>query len=328
MRVFYNIIITMLWLALPAHAACRGEDLIAALPESARTDLHSRTQSQPFAEGNVWQAIKDKQQITLVGTYHLADSRHDKMVAQLAPQIAQATTLLVEAREVEQSRLQDHIARSPEVLLITKGPTMPDLLTPDEWQRVQQKAALQNLPAVMAARMRPWYLSMILEMPSCVMKTAASGEGLDARLTQKAEAAGVTVEALEPYDAILTLFDGIGMAGELDILRATLAMSDNPEDHITTLANAYFAGQSLMAWEFSIQHALSQPGVDPKLVTRQFAQMEAALMTQRNKAWLPVILQAAQKGPLVVASGALHMHGKNGLLQLLADQGFTLTPMP
>lgn len=328
MRVFYNIIITMLWLALPAHAACKGQDLIAALPKEDRAALYARTQGQPFAEGNLWQAVKGDQQITLIGTYHLADARHDKVVAQVAPIIAQARTLLVEARDEEQAQLQDRIARTPEVLLITKGPTLPDLLSPKEWQQVQQKAAEQNLPAIMAAKMRPWYLSVILEMPSCVMAAAAKGDGLDTRLIQQAKAANIPVAALEPYDAVLTLFDGIGMTNELEILRATLSMSDNPEDRITTLANAYFAGQSLLAWEFSIQDALAQPDADPAEVTNQFAQMEAALMTKRNKAWLPVVLKAAQDGPVVVASGALHMHGRNGLLQLLADQGFTLTPLP
>jgi uncharacterized protein YbaP (TraB family) len=52
--------------------------------------------------------------------------------------------------------------------------------------------------------------------------------------------------------------------------------------------------------------------------------MEASLMTERNRAWIPVIEAAAAEGPVLAAFGALHLSGNDGVLALLERRGFTL----
>ena len=47
-------------------------------------------------------------------------------------------------------------------------------------------------------------------------------------------------------------------------------------------------------------------------------------MTERNRAWIPVIEAAAPKGPVVAAFGALHLSGTDGVLALARARGFTL----
>ena len=49
-------------------------------------------------------------------------------------------------------------------------------------------------------------------------------------------------------------------------------------------------------------------------------------MTRRNRAWLPVIEAQAAKGQLVVAFGALHLPGETGVLNLLAQNGWKISP--
>ena len=69
---------------------------------------------------------------------------------------------------------------------------------------------------------------------------------------------------------------------------------------------------------------IGAPGMDPAQAARDIALMESALITDRNRAWIPVILAAAEKGPVVAAFGALHLAGDQGVLNLLAQEGFTL----
>ena len=64
---------------------------------------------------------------------------------------------------------------------------------------------------------------------------------------------------------------------------------------------------------------------DPDAV---FARMQAQLLEARNRAWIPVILGAQSRGTIVVAAGAAHLHGDAGVLNLLAEQGYTLTRQP
>ena len=56
------------------------------------------------------------------------------------------------------------------------------------------------------------------------------------------------------------------------------------------------------------------------------------LMDNRNRAWIAPLLAgaeaAARDGRGIVAGfGALHLPGRNGVLALLAQQGFTVTPL-
>ncbi len=79
-----------------------------------------------------------------------------------------------------------------------------------------------------------------------------------------------------------------------------------------------------MIWEYSRWLTLQAPGMDPARVETDFALMETLLMTERNRAWIPVIEAAAEDGPVLAAFGALHLSGETGVLALLEREGFTL----
>jgi uncharacterized protein YbaP (TraB family) len=50
--------------------------------------------------------------------------------------------------------------------------------------------------------------------------------------------------------------------------------------------------------------------------------------TKRNFEWLPKIVKMINDKPSFIAIGVSHLEGENGLLKLLRDKGFTLTPIP
>jgi uncharacterized protein YbaP (TraB family) len=70
------------------------------------------------------------------------------------------------------------------------------------------------------------------------------------------------------------------------------------------------------------------PGFTPERVEREFAVMEKLMMNDRNQSWIPVIKVAAAKGPVLVAFGALHLSGEQGVLKLLQDNGYSITRLP
>jgi uncharacterized protein YbaP (TraB family) len=236
-------------LAFPAAARCIGTDLIAALPPADRAALEQAADAAPFARGNLFRATKGGQVIHLVGTYHLADPRHDAMAARVKPLLDSATTLLVEAGPDEETRLKQAVQQRPEVMFITTGPTLPEQLPEAEWQAVAAEMKARGIPPFVASRFRPWYLAMMLGIPPCAMDAVRAGEkGLDHQLVAAAQARGLPVQALEPWDTLFSLFTDLEPQDELDMIRAAMLMADRPEDMTVTLANAYFAGQSRLLW--------------------------------------------------------------------------------
>lgn len=308
----------------PAAAECVGRNLISEMPPDEADALFSAANAVPFPAGNFWRATRGDEVITLAGTYHLDDPRHAATLTGLMPHITAAATVLVEAGPEEQRKLLDLIAREPARMLITEGPTLIDRLPPDTWTALSAALAERGIPGFMAAKVQPWYAAALLAIPPCAMAGMAEPRGLDGLVIDAASAAGLPVLGLEPYDTIFTIFDQIPEAEMVAMLDATLAMEPAAEDYSVTLADSYFAGQNRLIWEFTRQATLALPGQDPDVVNASFARMEEVLMNARNRAWIPVLLDAAADGPVFAAFGALHLPGEEGVLNLLQAQGFTI----
>ncbi len=180
----------------------------------------------------------------------------------------------------------------------------------------------------MAAKFRPWYLSMLLGIPPCSMAEAATARGLDGQLIDAATANGTPVQALEPFDTLFTLFDAMPPEDQLAMVTSALAMEDRSADFAVTLADSYFAEEGRLLWEFMRYETLLLPDYTPERVQTEFAMMETALMIRRNRAWIPVITAAAARGPVLVGFGALHLSGEAGVLNLLAQDGYSLERLP
>jgi uncharacterized protein YbaP (TraB family) len=64
-------------------------------------------------------------------------------------------------------------------------------------------------------------------------------------------------------------------------------------------------------------------GLDPRLQ----AHFEQVGVIERNHTMVRRALPWLQEGGLLIAVGALHLPGEQGLVELLRDQGMTVTPL-
>jgi uncharacterized protein len=313
--------------ALPAVAACLGTNLIAALPLPERSALYDAARAVPFSSGNFWDLRRGAdERVIVVGTYHFDDPRHAATMEWLDPVIAGAARVLVEAGPEEQAALMARITSEP-ALLLSDGPTLPEQLSKADWQALSQALRNRGVPPLMASRFRPWYISAVLAIPPCAAAEAAVASGLDGAVIAAAQTHGVPLQALEPYDTLFGLFEGMSQADQLAFIRTALATEGQSADLAVTLADSYFEGESRLIWEFSRAQARALPGFTPEMLDAAFAQMEETLVNARNRAWIPVITEAASSGLVVAAFGALHLPGKAGVLALLQEQGFTVAPL-
>lgn len=140
------------------------------------------------------------------------------------------------------------------------------------------------MPGVMAARLQPWYISVLLSVPACAMPAAAMGGGIDKRIIAAAQERGLPVEPLEPFDTAFRIFETMPIESQLGMIRTSLALENRAEDQLETLASAYFREDSRVIWEFLRKVALELPDADPAEVEADLAAMEEAMMNARNRA--------------------------------------------
>lgn len=321
-----GLLVVGLLTAGAAVAGCVGSNLIDALPADIRAELDAATDAQPYATVNVWTARKGDRAMTIVGTYHLSDPRHAITLGVLGPLVDEAKALLVEAGPEEEAALMRAFGDDPGLLTLTDGPSLLTLLPKADWEQLSAAMTARGIPSFMAAKFRPWYVSVMLGMPPCAMADMAKPEGLDKLLVDRATASGIPVQALEPYDTIFALFDEMSMDEQLEMIRSTLLLEDRVTDLSVTLADQYFRGESRSAWEYMRILSRDLPGMTAEKADAEMARMEDLLMIRRNRAWIPVIEAASEKGPIVAAFGALHLSGKDGVLNLLDQAGWALSP--
>jgi len=318
----------LLGAAGPLPAACRGANLLEGMPPPEAARLRALADAVPFARGNLWQATRGAERLTIAGTYHLGDPRLEEIAAALRPAIGGAAALLVEAGPDEERALRRALTRDPSLMFITEGPGLIAQLPPETGRRLAEALEARGIPAAFAARFRPWYATMVLAIPPCAIGEPGLSDGLDTLLVRAASDLGVPLRALEPYDTILDIFGGLDAHEEQEMLESSLAMEDRSEDLATTQADLYFAGEARLIWELTRELSYAAPGATREEVDADMALMEEALMTRRNRAWIGVIEEAAGAGPVVVAFGAMHLSGDDGVLALLSRRGWQIAPLP
>ena len=327
---FFVVVVAVLGLAGSLQAECVGADLRAGLTPDQSAALRAQAEAVPYARGILWQATKGNQVVTFVGTLHLPDSRHEAVLDRLQSAIGSAQTLLVEAGPEEEAALQSAMTTQPDMMFKTAGPTLPERLTEAEWLALSQAAEARGFPPFLAAKMQPWFLSMMLAFSPCVMQELQAGQlGLDKLVMQAALGAGVQVRALEPYDTLFHLFLDMTPEEELIALRMSLVNAARGDDMTHTMVESYFDEDIQLIWELGQYFGRLDAGA--MFTEAEFdamsAEAEEELVLARNRAWIAVIEEAASEGPLVVAAGALHMPGEEGVLNLLAERGWEVRPL-
>lgn len=317
-------------LATSVSAACLGQDLRPGLTDAQRAEIDARVEATPYAVGNHWTATKGDETIHIIGTLHLDDPRLDAPVARVTPLIESAGVLLLEATKEDQDRLQRQLAADPSILMM-QGETLIDLMPPEQWQALADAAKSRGIPPFMAAKFQPWYLSLTLAMPSCMIAEMREGQnGLDSRLNKIADAAGVPSQSLEDFMTLFNIFGQEPIEEQIRMLSAGVLSDGDSEDQIATTLASYFDEQVAESWQMSRVLAPQFSTLPKDEIDAVFDKLEEELLNKRNRAWIPVILKAADAhdAPIVAAFGAAHLTGDDGVLNLLAQQGFTLHRQP
>lgn len=315
-----------------AAAECVGQNLIGALPEADQAWIEARVEDLPNREGILWQASKGDAKMVLVGTYHFNHPAHAQTLARIAQDVAEADRLLVELGPEEEEKLKTAMTSDPGLLMDIEGPTLPERLEPEIWAELGDAMEARGVPAIMASRMRPWYVATLLGMSPCIMaEVAAAGgqtSGLDWQIMGLAAGADIPIEALEPWDTVLKMFGGLTPDEEIALIRYSLPAASYADDYTVTLADAYQAEDVWPIWEFSRLDGYRNSGLPEAEVDAMLDEAEELLINARNRSWIGPLTRAAEdaaadggKG-IVAAFGALHLPGDQGVLRLLENDGW------
>jgi hypothetical protein len=195
--------------------------------------------------------------------------------------------------------------------LLPENTSLPQLLGETRYRRVSAAAATLGLPEAALDRQAPWMIGLELTELEYARLGFDPEQGVEQQLVRRALEDHKATGGLETLADELAVFEALSQAEQarfLDMVVDDLADSDDDTHAVITAWRRGDATQlgALLAHEY-----------------RSFPALYQALVTERNRRWLPEIerLLAGREDCLVVV-GALHLVGTGGLLEALQKDGY------
>ncbi|WP_113294572.1 TraB/GumN family protein [Hyphomicrobiales bacterium] len=304
---------------------CGGANVLTALAKSDPTKLaalEAEAAAIPNSKGIFWKIEKDGVAPSwLLGTMHVTDPRVLALPTEAPAAFEAASTVIVESDEIiDEKKSAAAILMRPDLTMLPDNKTIADFLKPDDREQLETGLKARGIPLTLVSRMKPWMIASFVALPACEMSRKAAGASfLDKKIAEDAVSQGKRLKGLETLVEQLAAMDSLPTELHLRALIETLALGKTIDDVFATMTDLYLAGDTGMI--MPMMKAVS----DKSAEDFGYADFEQRIIVDRNKTMATRAEPILKDGGAFMAVGALHLPGKEGLVELLRAQGFTVT---
>jgi uncharacterized protein YbaP (TraB family) len=259
-----------------------------------------------------WSISRDGQAVGhLLGTIHSEDPRvldfPDTFIAQLTGNERFAMEMVPDLPT---------LTRLTEYMHYQDGTTLESHIGSDRYKRLKSVLAGYRVPEDWVDRMKVWAAMMTLSVPP-----PETGFFMDFSLSLRAAGAGLKVVGLETLEQQLSFLENMPMEQQVALLDQAMADHDKVSEVHLQMIESYLVGD-LQALHSLAAEQLNELEPD----TRRYFTSKG--IDERNQRMLARLLPMLRESRVFVAVGALHLPGDQGLITLLRQEGYVLSPLP
>ena len=259
--------------------------------------------------GLLWRISKPQQPSSfLFGTIHIDDKRVKNLDSQVMHRFNEAKTLCLEI--LPNRETQVGIGRA---MLLPEGQFLDEILGDRLFNRLSLELNKRGMTPLESVYLKPWAAMIVLSRPE-----SQGGYALDEQLYHWGVHQYKQLCALETLQEQLSVFDSLGRGDQVTLLKDSLDFLPVVQELNEKLVLAYLKGDL----DEIYRRSMELQSQDDELAKR----LMYALIDQRNLKMIERMLPQLEKGRAFVAVGALHLPGEYGLLNLLRQQGYAVTP--
>jgi len=259
-----------------------------------------------------WEIKKDSQTSGyLLGTIHSEDPRvldfSESFLDRLSSNQVFAMELVPDMSTLE--RLTVYMRLPP-------GQGLESVIGVERYRALEAALSSYEVPAEVVSRMKPWAAMMTLSTPP-----PETGFFMDLSLSLRASGSGLEVVGLETLEQQLSFLENMPIAMQLSLLDQAIAESGKVTVVHNQLVNAYLEN-NLVSLQALSDEQLKEVGdsasdyfIDSGIHARNHRMAESLLVRLENET-------------VFVAVGALHLPGEEGLVNILRQHGYVLSPLP
>ena len=267
------------------------------------------------AQSPVWALKGAHNTVYLAGSVHLLKKDDTSLPPAFDRAYADAKTLVMEVDidDVDSPEAQELILQKG---MFADGTTLRDSIGEARYARVVTEATRLGLPAEGLQQFEPWALALTLTQLEYVQLGFDPDAGVERQLGRRAHADGKHIQGLETLAQQINILASLSKDDQAAFLDETVTEMHDADRETQQIVAAWRSGNAaklaaLMTEDF-----------------RNFPSLYFALVTERNRRWLPQIerLLKADQNYLVIV-GALHLVGDGGLLQMTRAEGLEPRPL-
>ena len=258
-----------------------------------------------------WSVQKDGRPAGYVlGTIHSEDPRvldfSSDFIGDLKANDVFAMELVMDVHTLQ--RLTEYMHYPP-------GQNLESVIGIERYNALETALTTYQVPEGFVSRMKPWAAMMTLSTPP-----PETGFFMDLSLSLRATGSGLKVVGLETLEQQLSFLENMPMPMQLSLLDQAIAEAGQVVEVHNLMVDAYLENdlvalqalydEQLQAVEASASDYFIESGINA-----------------RNLRMAETLLFQLENNRVFAAVGALHLSGEKGLLNILRQHGFVLTPL-
>ncbi|MEO6081253.1 MAG: TraB/GumN family protein [Steroidobacteraceae bacterium] len=257
-----------------------------------------------------WEVSGKHNTVYLLGSVHVL-SNTDRALPAVADAAYLDAESIVEELDVFAAASEMSGGAALSLQTLPEGQMLAAVLGPELHARLQKAAAPLHIDTDFLTRMQPWFVAMMITQARLTQGGFNATDGVDFQIALRAQRDRKPLRGLETAVEQLSLFAAMSLADQREFLRATLDESDIAAQ-VAEIAAVWRRGDLKRLESLLRQGAEESP------------EFFKALTTDRNLRWLPQIeaMLADPKDDYLVVTGALHMVGDMGMVELLRRKGY------
>ncbi|MGH8751551.1 MAG: TraB/GumN family protein [Burkholderiales bacterium] len=279
-----------------------------ALASGASADV-----AAPYSSGLLWKVEKDGVRPSYIfGTIHLSDER----VTQMPEKVKLA---LSETKSFTMELVVDEMVRQVflEAMFLPVSQDLQGLIGSELYDKTARLMQQNGIPPEATKKLKPWAVLLNLTIPS-----AKPGVTLDNELLHAARLQHKAVYQLEDVGEQVSVFDDIPMDTQIALLEYAVGHYAAAPDAVEKLVAAYLRQDLGAIWNINadfMREGRETPAYNDYFIKRVIYG-RSIVMAYRMQAPL-------RRGEAFFAVGAMHLFGEQGVLNLLEQEGYKLTPV-
>ncbi|WP_083771851.1 TraB/GumN family protein [Bermanella marisrubri] len=262
-----------------------------------------------IGDGLLWRIHKPGHGVHyLFATIHVADPRVKALNPRVRRAFQESKTVCLEL--IPDREMQVGVGRA---MFLSDGSTLDQLIGNGLFGRLSLLLNDRGISPIQAAHLKPWAAMIMITRPD-----QQAGYALDEHLYHKALHEYKKVCALETLNEQLGIFDDLSLDDQTTLLEDSMNYLKNIQEINQELIDTYLSGDLDKLYKLGT----SMQGSDDELAAR----LRKRLIDERNLTMADRMLPYLKDDKSFIAVGALHLPGTYGLLNLLREQGYLVTP--